>query len=89
MCTVTVHRSANRLLVTMNRDEARDRAPEVPPAIHHNDVNWLAPSDSARGGTWIGVNDRGVVACLLNGYVEGDSVIRFRKASRAARSFRG
>ncbi len=85
MCTVTVHRSADRLLVTMNRDEARDRAPEVPPAIHHNDVNWLAPSDSARGGTWIGVNDRGVVACLLNGYVEGDSVIREKNTEGKSR----
>ena len=85
MCTVTVHRSADRLLVTMNRDEARDRAPEVPPAIHHNDVDWLAPSDSARGGTWIGVNNRGVVACLLNGYVEGDNFLREKNTESKSR----
>lgn len=85
MCTVTVHRSSDRLLVTMNRDEARDRAPELPPAIHHNEVDWLAPSDSARGGTWIGVNDRGVVACLLNGYVEGDSFLREKNTENRSR----
>lgn len=85
MCTVTVHRNADRLLVTMNRDEARDRAAEVPPSIHHDDVSWLAPSDSARGGTWIGTNDRGVVACLLNGYVEGDSFLRAKATEGKSR----
>ncbi|MCC6153238.1 MAG: NRDE family protein [Candidatus Hydrogenedentes bacterium] len=85
MCTVTVHRSTDRLLVTMNRDEARDRAPELPPAIYQSDVSWLAPSDSARGGTWIGVNNRGVVACLLNGYVEGDSFLREKNTEGKSR----
>ncbi|MCC6795583.1 MAG: NRDE family protein [Candidatus Hydrogenedentes bacterium] len=85
MCTVTVHRNTNRLLVTMNRDEARDRAPEVPPTLHKGDVSWLAPSDSARGGTWIGTNDSGVVACLLNGYVEGDSFLREKNTESKSR----
>lgn len=71
MCTVTIHRASDRLLVTMNRDEARNRAPENPPAAHRGDCTWLAPSDSERGGTWIGVNDSGVVACLMNAYLPG------------------
>ena len=33
MCTVTIHRTAETLLVTMNRDEVRFRAPEKPPQI--------------------------------------------------------
>ena len=34
MCTLTVERGAGRLLVTMNRDELRTRAPELPPRQH-------------------------------------------------------
>jgi hypothetical protein len=73
VCTVTVHRSGAHLLVTMNRDEARDRAPEKAPIAHRGDIAWLAPSDSRRGGTWIAVNEYGVVACLMNRYLQGES----------------
>lgn len=72
MCTVTIHRASDRLLVTMNRDERRDRAPERPPELHRGDICWLAPSDSERGGTWMAVNERGVVACIMNGYLAGE-----------------
>jgi len=74
MCTVTVHRKPATgaepgvLEVTMNRDEYRRRAPEHPPAITHETVPWVGPRDGERGGTWIGANARGVVACLLNRY---------------------
>lgn len=57
----------------MNRDERRDRAPENSPVLHHGDISWLAPSDSERGGTWIAVNELGVVTCIMNGYVSGES----------------
>ena len=53
----------------MNRDEALTRGPEVPPKRHvDGGVVWLAPHDSDRGGTWMGVNQFGVAACLLNAY---------------------
>lgn len=69
MCTVTVRNDARGLLVTMNRDEAADRAPELPPRVAAADgLPWLGPRDGARGGAWFGVNARGVVACLLNRY---------------------
>ena len=73
MCTVTSHLCAGRLLVTMNRDERRDRAPEEAPAARPGPDGtpmWIAPLDSQSGGTWIGGNVRGVVACLLNAYVD-------------------
>jgi hypothetical protein len=57
----------------MNRDEMRDRAPEIAPEVHCDPIAWLAPADSQRGGTWIAVNECGVVACLLNGYLPGES----------------
>jgi hypothetical protein len=75
MCTLTVFRGDDRLLLTMNRDERWERASEMPPALHLADGErraWIAPADGERGGTWIGANDDGVVACLLNAYAEGD-----------------
>ncbi len=61
----------------MNRDELWTRAAEIPPTIrtHDNGVVWAAPTDSAAGGTWCGVNDRGLVACLLNRYAPEDPMI--------------
>jgi hypothetical protein len=74
MCTVTIHRGAERTLVTMNRDEARGRAEEAPPSLVEESgrPSWLAPTDGEKGGTWFGINDRGVAAGLLNAYVPGD-----------------
>ncbi len=53
----------------MNRDELRSRGPEIPPALHESaDTTWVGPIDSDAGGTWIGTNEYGVTACLLNAY---------------------
>jgi hypothetical protein len=70
MCTVTVRSDPRGLLVTMNRDEARTRAPEQPPVVSYTPAGlaWLAPRDGEGGGTWMGVNGLGLVACLLNRY---------------------
>ncbi len=70
MCTVTVYRDADEMRVTMNRDEARTRGPERAPDVYEtpNGIPWVGPLDSDSGGTWIGVNQRGVVACILNRY---------------------
>ena len=71
MCTVTLHVEANALLVAMNRDEYRQRAPELAPERFRGEpdgIAWAGPLDGQSRGTWIGVNERGVVACLLNRY---------------------
>lgn len=70
MCTVTVQKADGRLVVTMNRDERRERGPEEPPALRvaPDGAEWAGPLDAPSGGTWIGVNRAGVVACLLNAY---------------------
>jgi len=77
MCTLTVFRDHQQVLVTMNRDEARFRGAEEPPRLHSPAApgapNWMGPIDSDSGGTWIGVNDRGCVACLLNRYAPEDT----------------
>lgn len=79
MCTVTLRCGAGSILLTMNRDERYERAPEEPPRRIPGDPGrpaWLAPFDSASGGTWIGVNERGVASCVLNGYEPSDEGLR-------------
>lgn len=68
MCTLTVHRDDRRVLVTMNRDDSAARE-EAPPELWEDaEYPFVAPRDLQAGGTWIGVNCHGVVACLLNRY---------------------
>lgn len=75
MCTITVHRGHASLVVTMNRDEVKTRAGERPPEVHAGEeASWLGPLDGAGGGgTWMGVSEHGVVACLTNLYRESDA----------------
>jgi hypothetical protein len=79
MCTVTLRCGAGSLLLTMNRDERLERAPEEAPRRIPGEPgrpSWLAPFDSESGGTWIGVNERGVASCVLNGYEPLDEALR-------------
>ena len=67
MCTVTIvpHDRGVRLLA--NRDERRSRLPGLPPRVHTlSGQRALFPLDPEGGGTWIGVNDAGLVVALLN-----------------------
>lgn len=61
----------------MNRDELASRAEERPPFCFADGVSpsWVAPLDGEKGGTWMGANDRGVVASLLNAYLPGESLL--------------
>ncbi len=69
MCTVIVLRRPDHdwpILLAANRDEMADR-PWRPPARHWLDrPNVRAGIDELAGGTWLGVNDEGVVAGILN-----------------------
>ncbi len=69
MCTVVVlHRPDHPwpVLIAANRDEMRDR-PWDAPARHWPDrPHVTAGRDALAGGTWMGVNDDGLVACVLN-----------------------
>ena len=50
-----------------NRDERRDRAPALPPAVHGlSHRTAIFPVDPAGPGTWVGVNDTSLAAALLN-----------------------
>jgi uncharacterized protein with NRDE domain len=57
--------------VAANRDEAYDR-PAEPPSVREGEPSVLAPRDAEAGGTWIGVNEHGVLAALTNRWVDAD-----------------
>lgn len=69
MCTITWLMEADSYTIFFNRDELKTRSRALPPAIKkQNDVRHIAPVDLDGGGTWIGVNEFGVVCGLLNSY---------------------
>lgn len=67
MCTVSIVPLANGFRVACNRDERRTRPRALGPIIHTAaGTTSLWPVDPVSGGTWIGVNDAGLVVVLLN-----------------------
>lgn len=69
MCTIVILRRPGHawpLIVAANRDEMLDR-PWLSPARHWSDrPEVIAGIDELAGGTWIGMNDYGVMAAILN-----------------------
>jgi uncharacterized protein with NRDE domain len=69
MCTLVILRRPGHawpVLIGANRDEMIDRACE-PPGRHWPDrPEVVAGLDSLAGGSWLGVNDWGVAAAVLN-----------------------
>ncbi len=69
MCTVVILRRPGEdwpLILGANRDEMVDR-PWQPPGRHWPDrANVVAGRDELAGGTWLGINDSGVVAAVMN-----------------------
>lgn len=69
MCTLVILRRLNHawpVLLAANRDEMRDR-PCAPPGRHWPDrPEVVAGLDLLGGGSWLGVNDHGLVAAVMN-----------------------
>ena len=69
MCTLVVLRRPGHdwpLLIAANRDEMRNR-PWNPPGRHWPDrAHVIAGQDQLAEGTWLGINDDGLVAGVLN-----------------------
>jgi len=69
MCTVVIHFDPNApwpILIGANRDEMSGR-PWKAPARHWDDhPHVIAGLDEEAGGTWMGINDDGLVAAILN-----------------------
>ena len=90
MCTVVLLRRPGHdwpLILAANRDEMTGRA-WLPPARHWPDrAEAIAGQDVLAGGTWLGMNDWGVIAGILNrpGSLGPDG----RTAARGPRPCRG
>ena len=69
MCTLVILRRPDHawpILIAANRDELRGR-PSAPPARHWPDrPEVIAGLDHEAGGSWLGVNDHGLVAAVMN-----------------------
>lgn len=72
MCTVSIIERPGGYRLVTNRDVSRDRAEATEPAWRElsGGVQACWPTDPDGGGTWVGVNDRGLVLCLLNRNLE-------------------
>lgn len=69
MCTLTWWRENDRYGVLFNRDESVKRGYAIPPEISHDgSYRFIRPIDPDGGGTWIWVNETGMIACVLNNY---------------------
>jgi hypothetical protein len=67
VCTVSLVTWAGGLRLVANRDEQRSRPAALPPRlVDLGGVRTIMPIDAASGGTWIAVNEIGVVIALLN-----------------------
>lgn len=68
MCVLLVHhrvRADAPVVLLANRDEAYAR-PFEPPSRWPGGAGIVAPRDALAGGTWLGVNARGLVAAITN-----------------------
>lgn len=68
MCTLTIVPTTDRRVrVAFNRDESPDRPAGLPPARRRfGNRAALLPTDPHSGGTWLAVNDAGLVLAVLN-----------------------
>ena len=71
MCTLSIFAIDDTFILTMNRDEARNRT-EANQIKQKNYSHTTAcyPVDKASGGSWLGFNDYGISLALLNRYHE-------------------
>jgi hypothetical protein len=70
MCTLTFLPGlpGGGYLLATNRDESPQRGPAWAPMVQQQGRRQLiAPRDSDKGGTWVGVDDRGMLLSVLNG----------------------
>lgn len=71
MCTLSIINNIDEIIITMNRDEHRQRDEENYLINNNNNadkINIVYPVDSQAGGSWFGCNEKGVVLALLNRY---------------------
>ncbi|MCX2744593.1 NRDE family protein [Mangrovivirga sp. M17] len=68
MCTVSFVKASEGVEITSNRDETTLRSNAMAPATYiYKKKELIFPKDPQGGGSWIGGNKQGRMACLLNG----------------------
>jgi hypothetical protein len=68
MCTLSFLPVEGGFHLLMNRDEQRSRPAAFPPRLHPcGNLRAIYPSEQG-GGTWIGTNEAGLTAALINWY---------------------
>jgi len=68
MCTLSFAPSSGGFYLLMNRDEQRSRAVAIPPQkLVCGNLSAVYPRE-ASGGTWIGINQHGLMLALINWY---------------------
>ena len=69
MCTVSYVplMEDKKFILTSNRDERAIRRTIAPAVYKHGDVHISYPKDLIAGGSWIAINNKGRISCLLNG----------------------
>lgn len=70
MCTLLLFHKVFKnapLTLLSNRDEMNDR-PFSPPALLSDMPRVFGPKDDAAGGTWLGINEWGLLVALTNHY---------------------
>jgi hypothetical protein len=84
MCTVTYipQSQENSFILTSNRDEKEFRPTIAPKRYKHPDIDLVYPEDEKAGGSWIAINNRGRVSCLLNGGVVAHQKQAYHTQSR-------
>ena len=69
MCTASWRFDADGYELFFNRDESRRRGRALAPTVQaFGALRGLAPTDADAGGTWLGVNERGLALALLNAW---------------------
>jgi len=84
MCTLSWKWSNEAFHLFFNRDESKDRPEAIEPTIFTLDENLkcLAAKDPQGGGTWLGVNSKGLIVAIVNdyqsSYLPGEEKLRSR-----------
>lgn len=68
MCSISWLEQSSGFYVIFSRDEQRSRDTAVSPEIFRDDVDVIMPIDPQGQGSWISVNQHGIVLALLNNY---------------------
>ncbi len=82
MCTVSYVPLKEAFVLTSNRDELVSRKTTAPQKYSSASTTLIYPKDHQADGSWIGCNDQGKVACLLNGATKAHARKSSYKRSR-------